>query len=261
MRWARILKYGIAAPLLDPIVRHTAWLDGDGIPPERINFAGGGDFIGIGRRQVVLIRNRAGLDPHHRLLDVGSGIGRIALALSEEYPELEYVGFDIVRYGITWCEKRFRNLPTYRFRHADIRNTFYNPFGRISPEEFTFPFGDATFDRVIATSVFTHLLPSTTRRYLAESARVLAPGGRLYMTAFLIPDGDLPPAAAFRFENRSAEARVESAEEPELAVGYSIRTLDGWALEVGLHRVSTHSGSWSGGVGEDFQDALVYRKS
>lgn len=260
MKWARVVKYGMAAPLLDPLVRHTSWFDGAGVPPEHINFAGGGDFAGIGRRQTDLIQARAGMDPGHKVLDIGCGIGRVALALSEQYPQLEYDGFDIVRYGITWCVKRFRNHPTYRFHHADIRNTFYNPFGRLSPDDFTFPYADATFDRVIATSVFTHLLASTARRYLAESARVLTSGGRLYMTVFIVPEGGMPPASAFRFANRSDQAWVESAAEPELAVAYPLSVVDTWAERAGLSRTAHYGGSWSGGEGEDFQDALVFVK-
>jgi ubiquinone/menaquinone biosynthesis C-methylase UbiE len=50
---------------------------------------------------------------------------------------------------------------------------------------FRFPLEDVSFDVVHAYSVLTHLRQETALVYLSEMARVLAPSGRAYITAFV----------------------------------------------------------------------------
>ena len=94
--------------------------------------------------------------------------------------------------------------------------------GRCAAAEYRFPYADGTFDLVLATSVFTHLLADTAARYLAEAARVLAPGGVLFATWFLLrPDPALSDGAAFRFAPfDGGPAFVADPALPEAAVGY-----------------------------------------
>jgi SAM-dependent methyltransferase len=49
-----------------------------------------------------------------------------------------------------------------------------------------FPFESESFDFVLLTSVFTHMLPTDLDNYLAEVARVLKVNGRCLITAFLL---------------------------------------------------------------------------
>ena len=82
----------------------------------------------------------------------------------------------------------------FAFVHADLRNTAYNPGGALDADSYRFPYGDGAFDLVIATSLFTHLLPAAAEHYLSEAARVLAPGGRLFCTWLLFSaDRPAPP--------------------------------------------------------------------
>jgi hypothetical protein len=80
---------------------------------------------------------------------------------------------------------------------------------------------------VLAKSLFTHLSQREAERYLAETARVLAPGGRALVTAFLFGDNPVPafphgdsrfrwrvksrPAAATAFARPNWEAMVRDA--------------------------------------------------
>src|SRR5262245_14691950 len=86
-------------------------------------------------------KNYANLTPHAKVLEVGCGVGRVAIPLTKYLSETgSYDGFDIVKRSIKWC----RNVitprhPNFRFEHADIYNTFYNPDGRIRGEDFRFP--------------------------------------------------------------------------------------------------------------------------
>jgi len=76
--------------------------------------------------------------------------------------------------------------PNFEFSWAPIYNAKYNPFGTISATGFRFPYEDASFDFAFATSLFTHIVRDEARHYLAETARVLKPGGSCLLTFFLI---------------------------------------------------------------------------
>lgn len=259
-RALRVAKYGLAAPVLARLISSTPLLDGhDGAPPSWINYAGGGDFHEVGRFQRDVIVQRTGLAPGERVLDLGSGIGRLAMALHREGPKIRYDGLEIVRYGVEWCRKTFREAPDFRFHHADIHNSFYNPFGRTPAQEFRFPFADASLDLVFATSVFSHLMPNTTRHYLSEIARVLVPGGRAYFTYFRA-DASRGAGAAFSFSEMSDGAAVESKAEPELAVAYQRAQLTEWAEAHGLVCDADWPGNWAALEGHDFQDAILLGK-
>ncbi len=160
-----------------------------GIPPRRTrDFVGGGDFREIGQEFAGHLRELAGLKPSDRVLEVGSGIGRIALPLTTELgSEGSYHGLEIVKRGVRWCERHITTShPNFRFVHADIHNGTYNRRGRIDADSYRFPFESSSFDLALLTSVFTHLLRPTVEHYLTELGRVLRPGGRLLGTFYLL---------------------------------------------------------------------------
>ena len=140
-----------------------------------------------------------------------------------------------------------------------MQNRFYNPFGKIAPERFVFPYETDSFDLAVAISVFTHLLEDDTRRYFAEGIRCLAPGGRAYFTTFLTPDR-VPEAAHFEFRHKIGAAAVERREEPELAVSYTRAFWEGLAAANGARLEQVNEGSWMGAERPDYQDVLLFRK-
>lgn len=148
-----------------------------------------------------------------RVLDLGCGWGRLALALGGHLrDEGVYEGIDPCRPHVKWAQ---RNLwPDdlgITFHVANLRNRIYNPDGTLAAERFRFPYSDDAFDLVVAHRLFPYLLPAETEHYLSEIARVLAPGGRLWTTLHLTerpPDarplpGDVPE---FRFPLGPARA-------------------------------------------------------
>jgi ubiquinone/menaquinone biosynthesis C-methylase UbiE len=151
-------------------------------------FVGDGDFLQIGLEFKNYFINLAGLQPNNRVLDVGCGIGRMAIPLTRYLSsEGEYWGFDIVKKGIDWCQSHIASkFCNFHFMHIDVFNEYYNRTGKILAQNYKFPFSDKFFDFVFLTSVFTHMLPVDLENYLNEISRVLKTGGKCLITFFLL---------------------------------------------------------------------------
>jgi SAM-dependent methyltransferase len=138
-----------------------------------------------------------------RVLDVGAGNGRQAIGLIE-MGVAEYVGLDIVPGSVEWGNRAFSSSPV-SFTLLDVKNAMYNPNGTVAPEKVVFPFPDESFDFSVAGSLYTHLeRMEVAARYVAETARVLRPGGTAYMSFFAGPPNPLDSGAV-----RSVFAREE----------------------------------------------------
>jgi SAM-dependent methyltransferase len=127
-------------------------------------------------------------------------------------------------------------------------------------ERFRFPYEDGSFDLAIATSLFTHLLAPAAEHYVAESARVLAPGGRVFATWFAIDQRSPPLAerAMTRFQPTSGAALVVDPAEPERAVAYPLPWIRECLSRHGLVlREPYQRGQWTGREGVSSQDILV----
>jgi SAM-dependent methyltransferase len=148
---------------------------------------------------------------------------------------------------------------------ADLFNARYNPAGTQSADAYTFPYGDGRFDFALATSVFTHLLEAQADRYLAEAARTLAPGGRLFATWFLLDDASRAAIAAGRsaLPFLAADQRVAVVSEavPEEAIAFDRDWVLAAAARHGLAAAAVHEGTWRGGPGPTFQDIVVATKA
>ena len=197
-----------------------------------------GDFDADGRWFIDQLLHRELLAPGTRILDIGCGCGRLAVALARDPRVLEldlvYCGLDVDRLSIDWCR---RNLPDsgFDFRHLDLRNRSYNPRGPIDPAEYTFPFDDASYDLVIAASLFTHLLPEAMARYLGEMARLLTEGGTLWATFFLQQTvGGASDRHPLDFPHRHGPAAIHSREDPERAIAFDERHVLELAAEADL---------------------------
>jgi SAM-dependent methyltransferase len=240
----------------------------DLIPPEDLWIAfGGGDFAEMGKKLLRQFIEYAGLEPHERVLDVGCGAGRAAVPLTAYLDERgSYRGFDTYPFGVDWCREHITPVrPRFVFEHADVFNKLYNPYGKTPASEFRFPYEDASFDCIVASSVFTHMLPADMTRYFAEMARVLAPGGRSFITYYLLGDesklrlseGGREPS----FKHRYGSFYVEDPDSMEDAVGYEesfVRTM--YARE-NIEILRLVPGAWCGRVGMDNgQDIIVGRR-
>jgi|WetSurMetagenome_2_1015567.scaffolds.fasta_scaffold22595_3 SAM-dependent methyltransferase len=238
-------------------------------PPRHLMFVGGGNFKRSGERFKGFFIDLGGLKPQDRVLDVGCGVGRMAIPLTGYLDQQgSYEGFDIVGEGIRWCQKKITGRhPNFRFQVADLYNKTYNPTGRYRAHEYPFPYPDASFDFAILTSVFTHLLPRDTDHYVAELARVLRPGGRVFATFFLLNADSRDRIAAgestLDFRHELERCRVQNPQIPEDAVAYDedeVRALLGRAGFSVLSPV--HFGKWCGRTEfTSYQDIVIAQKS
>jgi SAM-dependent methyltransferase len=237
------------------------------MPPVEVFSVGNGDFRAIGLGLLQELKDSCELQPGHRVLDVGCGIGRVAIPLTQYLSrDGAYEGFDPVERAIRHCQARITpSYPNFRFQVADLYNKTYNPRGRYRDSDYRFPYPEASFDVVFAASVFTHLLPPGTDRYIAESARVLKPGGRFFATFFLLNDASKEAMDAGRstigFPRRYAAHRLHSRRNPEAAVAYEEAFVLGLYQKHGLALTQpVWYGLWSGrplsGYG-GYQDLLV----
>jgi SAM-dependent methyltransferase len=238
------------------------------IPPPELNFVGDGDFRAIGEDFLRLFITYGGLQPDEAVLDVGCGVGRMALPLIRYLgSQGRYEGMDIVASGINWCREKITiRYPNFRFRLADVYNRHYNPHGRYQASQYRFAYRDETFDFVFLTSVFTHMLPGDVESYIAEIARVLKPSGRCLITFFLINQESLQyidaGASRFSFQHMFEHYRIEHDDLPEAAVAYDEQFVVQLCETHGLHlqRPPVY-GAWCGRSGTDcWQDIVVLSK-
>jgi SAM-dependent methyltransferase len=225
----------------------------DVVPPDELIYIGAGNFKEIGNEFCGYLVDLAGLQPHHRVLDVGCGVGRVAIPLTQYLQGSgSYEGIDIVLDGIDWCRKMITpRCPHFRFQVADLFNRSYNPQGRCQARTYTFPFPDASFDLVYLTSVFTHMLPEELENYLYEISRVLKRGSKCLITYFLLNDESAALLAAgqsqYDFKHKKGVYRTITMHRPEDAVCYDepfvVRLYEKYGLAIdGPIRY----GSWSG---------------
>jgi ubiquinone/menaquinone biosynthesis C-methylase UbiE len=238
---------------------------GEPVPPRGLSFVGGGDFEATGREFLGHFTELGGLEPGDRVLDIGCGIGRMAIPLTGYLDGGSYAGFDVGRAMVRWCRRNITpRYPEFEFTWAPIHNAKYNPFGDVSATEFRFPYPDASFDFAFATSIFTHLRRDEVSHYLAETARVLRPGGSCLLTFFLLTaesEREVAAGAADLAFTHPIEggAKTTDPQVPEEAVAFGLDQVREMLAGAGLAlREPVHAGTWANAPdGASYQDIIV----
>jgi SAM-dependent methyltransferase len=216
----------------------------------------------MGPRLAGLVHDLCDLRPDDRVLDVGCGIGRVAVPLTRYLSDDgAYEGLDIVSDAVTWCTENITAThPNFRFRHTPVHNDRYNPSGVLRDGEYEFPYADASFDVVILTSVFTHMLPAGVSQYVREIGRVIRPGGHALITMFLLntesDDLRTRPGSAFSFAHNRGTYSIQTVDPPEAAVAYREEFVHGELASAGFD-LDVQYGSWCGREATDLQDVIV----
>lgn len=187
---------------------------------------------GPGQRRVqalfkVLIEV-GGVQADDAVLDLGCAGGHFAARFTEFLSERgSFDGLDVRPKVIRTCNRKIASEhPNFHFQQADVFNTHYNPGGSVKADKYRLPFEDAKFDFVYGLSLFTHMLPDEVRNYLANTARVLKPGGRSIFTYLLLNDDSEAAIAAGRtghsklpYDHGDYRVRSEESPEDQVALG------------------------------------------
>lgn len=140
------------------------------IPPKHLQLRVAGaykaNFFEAGHemiREIECISNSNGESflGSSNILDFGCGCGRILIPLSFLVPPGRLSGTDIDKHAIRWLDA---NGPPFK----DLT---------VNPVKPPTKYDDATFDFVLALSVFTHLPEKMQRKWLGELSRIMKPGG------------------------------------------------------------------------------------
>jgi SAM-dependent methyltransferase len=256
-----------------PPVIATHHFKGYDIPVDLMGMTGGGPntFDIISEAHINNLRRFIGLAPTHTLLEIGCGIGRDAIPLTEILTEGKYVGIDVIKRSIDWCTDNIsKRHPNFKFYHYDVEDQLHNEAGKTKTPDIYIPLPDGSVDRIISFSVFTHMFQADIEHYLREFRRVLKPDGLVYATTFIYSDEILEQARAtnltpfdLRFEHQvSAHCRINTPSHPLGAVAYTASAWDEM-LAASKMRLAMPmlEGGWSGYHADpkDGQDVLILR--
>jgi len=263
----KILAMGERIPALNEcLFIYFCYFKKDLVPPQLFNYVGGVKFSEIGQKYYHYIIKFCNVKENERVLDIGSGIGRVAIYFMDYLNENgRYEGFDIVKKGVRWCnEKIGKHCPNFSFKHADIINKEYNKRGTIDARNFIFPYRNNRFDFVFASSVFTHMLPYALLHYLKEIHRVLRNGGRVLISCFILNEESKNHMSnsEFNFKLVDEQYGVMVEDNPEAAIAYEEKFIKKLFYKAGLNIIHPiHYGTWSGRETEvDGQDIIVAKK-
>jgi SAM-dependent methyltransferase len=244
--------------------------------PERLAVltgGGGATFAAVANDQLSLLKHLTPIEPHHNVLEIGCGIGKVAIPLARMLaPNARYYGVDVIRDSIEWCQNKITaRYPNVEFIHVDAESAMYNPKGVSQPTETRLAIPDGSIDRVILYSVFTHLFEPDIRNYLSEFRRLLKPTGAVLATWFVIDDAALaairnkpsPLGSFILFPYRiSMGCYVNDIYHPQGAVGYTMSCIEEMVVDTGLHISDFRWGYWSGSresEGGSGQDTMVFK--
>lgn len=210
-----------------------------------------------------------------RVLDVGCGDGRVASAYARAaVAALRYTGFDIHAGRIAALNRLFSRAALadgsdYRFHHADVFHSYYNPGGTIEPERIDYPFiwgePERRFDLIFYNSVFSHMALPVIRRHLGQACGVLDPDGVIWMTTYLIDSDQEPPYVfgASSFSTPYGGGLSATPDNPEGAVAHFEPMMAEVVAEAGLRIVRKIPGFWKAprrSLDQHEQDILLLRR-
>lgn len=237
------------------------------MPPKGLIFTGSGDFIELGNKLVNSLKEHCNLQPNHSVLDIGSGIGRVAIPLTKYLNQTgKYQGFDVIKKGIDWCQKNITpQHSNFQFRYIPLKNDLYRDSGN-DAADFVFPYENDSFDCIVLTSVFTHMLPKEVENYLGEIERVMKKGGKCFVTFFILNEESktfMSQNNHFNFPFNKGHYSLMDEKVKGANVAFEEDYLDKIFQQKNLIIHAKHFGYWAGrnkANSVDFQDVIILEK-
>lgn len=117
----------------------------------------------------ALIR-QANISKSQRVLDLGCGTATLTILIKQSHPEAELVGLD--------GDTQVLDIGRAKAAKAAVDITLDQGMA------FQLPYADGSFDRIVSSLVFHHLIREDKQRAFIEVFRVLRPGGELHILDF-----------------------------------------------------------------------------
>lgn len=114
-----------------------------------------------------LLVEQAGLQPGHRVLDVGCGTGTLTILLKQACAEADVTGLD--------GDAKVLGLARTKIKAAGLDVALMQGLASEAP------FPPASFDRIVSSLVFHHLATEEKRRTLKRIRELLKPGGEVHI--------------------------------------------------------------------------------
>ena len=227
------------------------------------------DYLTQGQNQLQMLKEYANLEPSHQVLDIGSCIGRTAIALTSYLnKDGSYEGFDVVERGVQWCNSRIHKEHTnFKFKYVPLFNDLYNT-ATLKASEFVFPYADNTIDVAFSFSVFTHMQIEEIQHYFNQVYRVLKPGGVCFSTFFLYDDASeefisTKKDFSFPVEKNGYRLMNDSVKSGNIAIHKN--KLFHMLSQEHFEQVKIIDGFWKDEVRDtakkEYQDIVVFKKS
>jgi ubiquinone/menaquinone biosynthesis C-methylase UbiE len=240
------------------------------VPPRGLIYTGSPasseSYIQQGLHQLNLLKTEANLQPNHSVLDIGSGVGRTAIALSGFlYGEGRYEGFDVVENGVNWCNKKIKkDHPNFNFTYVPLFNDLYNE-STLKATDFSFPYPDNSFDVIFSFSVFTHMQIEEIAHYLKEIKRVLKPNGKSLNTFFTFnktTEKSISELENFAFPIKKEGFRLMNEKVKSGNIALDVITLESITNDAGLTIQKLIDGFWKNPKNtvssSEYQDIVVF---
>ena len=133
------------------------------IPANLVGRGGGGatamdKFAEISDWHMSQLDHYVGVKPTDNVIEIGCGIGRAAIHLTERLTQGQYLGTDVIAPSIQWCTDNITVAhPNFKFEHHDIRDALHNPDGAIEASDIRLSADDESVDLILLYSVFRFL--------------------------------------------------------------------------------------------------------
>ena len=220
------------------------------IPDELAEGHGGPLVAKLGEKVIETFVLWGGLGPTDSVLDIGSGPGRMAIAIGDRFNwSNRYTGFEVKESDVEFCRKHISEKhPNFHFHHIDVFNALYNSRGTIQSLDVEFPADDISIDFCFATSIFTHMFASETAHYFNEIGRTTR---RRVVTTWFVIDERYKQSLAegvstFDFRHCHSEGCWYTNESsPNKVVGHTWEAIQGYHAAAGLEIEQFYPGGWT----------------
>jgi tRNA G46 methylase TrmB len=119
-------------------------------------------FESYGNAQSNLIRSELNLHPEDTVFEIGCGVGRLVIPASGVLSRGFYLALDIIKPSIDLCSATITApRPNFRFIFEDVNSPLHNPQGTKRVADVIFPVSCQSVDKIIPSSVFTHMCQTT----------------------------------------------------------------------------------------------------